>query len=162
MMDLTEIFGHGEQLLPYQMAARAVVIFFLTLVLIRIAGMRTFGEKSAFDNVVVIMLGAVMARGIVGASPLWSTVAGGAALVLVHKLLGWLAMRSSITGKIVKGVRLCLYRDGHTIEKNLRRTSISEDDLREAIRRSLQEDDFSHVKEIYMEKNGCISIVKCA
>ncbi|MER3497356.1 MAG: hypothetical protein C4308_01320 [Chitinophagaceae bacterium] len=89
-MDLQQIFGSGEHLLPGQMAARAFVIFFITLALIRIGGMRIFGQKTAFDSILVIMLGAVLARGIVGASPFFSTVAAGVTFIIVHKILAWL------------------------------------------------------------------------
>jgi hypothetical protein len=44
------------------------------------AGLRTFAKQSTFDNIIVILLGAVLARGVVGASPFWSTV--GASVVM--------------------------------------------------------------------------------
>ena len=102
-MNITDIFGSGEDLSPTQMAIRAFVMFFIALMLIRLAGMRIFGIKTAFDNILVIMLGAILSRGIVGASPFFSTVAAAAAMILVHKFLAWLAMKHEWVGKIVKG-----------------------------------------------------------
>ncbi len=66
---LTTLFGHGKDLDSLQMICRAIVSFFLTLVLIRIAGIRTFGKKTPFDNVITIMLGSIFSRVVVGASP---------------------------------------------------------------------------------------------
>ena len=68
-MNITEIFGSGEDLSPMQMAARAFVMFFIALLLIRLAGMRVFGIRTAFDNILVIMLGAILSRGVAGSSP---------------------------------------------------------------------------------------------
>ena len=72
---LQTLVGEGEKLTVLQMSVRAFVMFIITLVLIRFAGLRTFAKQSSFDNIIVIMLGAVLARGVVGASPFWSTVA---------------------------------------------------------------------------------------
>lgn len=46
------LFGEGKDLNTLQMSCRAAVSFFVALLLIRIAGQRTFGKGSAFDNVV--------------------------------------------------------------------------------------------------------------
>lgn len=159
-MNINEIFGTGEALTALQMAARAFVMFFIALLLVRIGGMRIFGKKTAFDNILVIMLGAILSRGVTGASPFFSTVAAVAAMVVVHKVLGWLAMKHVWVGKIVKGYRHSLYKDGKIDEKNLRKTSISEDDLKQGIREELHSDSFEDVKEIFMEKTGEISVVR--
>ena len=159
-MNINEIFGSGENLTALQMAARAFVMFFIALFLVRIGGMRIFGKKTAFDNILVIMLGAILSRGVTGASPFFSTVAAGAAMVVVHKVLAWLAMKHIWVGKIVKGYRHSLYKNGEIDYKNLRKTSISEDDLMEGVREELHTDSFDEVKEIFMEKTGEISVVK--
>jgi heme A synthase len=63
------LVGEGKELTILQMSVRAFAMFIIYVVLIRIAGLRTFAKQSTFDNIIVIMLGAVLARGVVGASP---------------------------------------------------------------------------------------------
>ena len=75
------VFGSGRDLDALQMAARAAAIFIAALVLIRISGRRSFGQRSPFDYVVAILLGATLSRVIVGASPAFPTAV--ASLVLV-------------------------------------------------------------------------------
>jgi len=159
-MNITDIFGSGEDLSPTQMAVRAFVMFFIALMLIRVAGMRIFGIKTAFDNILVIMLGAILSRGIVGASPFFSTVTAAAAMIVVHKLLAWLAMKHEWVGKIVKGYRHSLYHDGVMREDNLRRTAVSHDDLMEGVRLEINKNSLDEVEQIFIEKTGEISVVK--
>jgi hypothetical protein len=104
IMEWDVLFGSGEDLTPLQMGFRAFLMFFITLILIRIAGMRIFGKQTAFDSILVIMLGAVLARGVVGASPFISAVAAAAVMVAIHKILAILAMKYAWVGKIVKGI----------------------------------------------------------
>ena len=159
-MDINELFGTGENLTPLQMAVRAFIMFFITLALIRLGGLRIFGKKTAFDNVLVIMLGAVLARGVVGASPFFSTVAASAVMVIIHKILALLAMKYIWVGKIVKGVHRSLYKNGEMNLKNMRITSISKDDLMEGIRLEINSDSLDDVKEALIEKNGQVSVIK--
>ena len=159
-MNINEIFGSGPVLMPWQMAARAFVMFFIALLLIRAGGMRIFGEKSAFDYVIVIMLGAILSRGITGSSPFFSTVAACAIMILIHKILGWLAMKHEWVGKIVKGYRHSLYKNGEMNYKNMQKTSISKDDLMEGVRLEINSDSLEQVQQIFIEKTGKISVVK--
>jgi uncharacterized membrane protein YcaP (DUF421 family) len=159
-MDINNLFGSGEQLTPLQMGARAFIMFFITLALIRIGGMRIFGKKTAFDNILVIMLGAVLARGVVGASPFFSTVAAAAVMVIIHKILALLAMKYIWIGKIVKGVHRPLYKNGELNWKNMSIATISKDDLMEGVRLQLNSDSLEDVKEAYIEKNGQVSVIE--
>ena len=159
-MDINELFGNGQNLTALQMAVRAFIMFFIALALIRIGGMRIFGKKTAFDNILVIMLGAVLARGVVGASPFFSTVAAASVMVVVHKILALLAMKYIWIGKIVKGIHRSLYKDGKMNLKNMRIATISKDDLMEGVRLQIHSNSLDNVKEVYIEKNGQVSVVE--
>jgi len=159
-MDIKELFGSGEHLTALQMSVRAFVMFFITLALIRFAGMRIFGKRTAFDNILVIMLGAVLARGVVGASPFFSTAAAAAVMVIVHKILALLAMKYVWVGKIVKGIHRSLYKNGEMNAKNMKIAEISKDDLMEGVRLQINSNSLDDVQEAYIEKNGQVSIIE--
>jgi uncharacterized membrane protein YcaP (DUF421 family) len=159
-MNINEIFGTVGDVNTLQMAARAFVMFFVALLLIRIGGMRILGMKTAFDSILVIMLGAILSRGIVGASAFLSTIVASGVMILIHKVLGWLAMSHKHVGEIVKGYRHSLYKNGVINYKNLQKTSISKDDLMEGVRSEINSNSLAEVEEIFMEKTGQISVVK--
>ena len=50
------LWGSGKDLTALQMSVRALAIFFITLALVRLSGRRSFGRKTAFDNIIVIIL----------------------------------------------------------------------------------------------------------
>lgn len=157
---LEALFGAGEHLNPLQMGSRALVTFFIALVLVRVAGMRTFGRKSAFDTIVGIMLGAVLARGVVGASPFVSSVVASAVVVVVHRILAQLCLKHTGLERLVKGEHRLLYRDGAIDEHAMTRSGLSRSDLREGVRQAANVDDIDEVAAAYIESNGEISAVK--
>ena len=157
---LHTLFGEGTDLDSLQMICRAILAFFLTLFMIRIAGIRTFGKKTAFDNVIVIMLGSIFSRVVIGASPFIPTTLACIAFVLVHRLLAWASLYNDTLGRWIKGEASTLYADGARNEKNMRNAVISEKDLQESVRQRINEDGLEHVKAIVQERNGEISVVK--
>jgi uncharacterized membrane protein YcaP (DUF421 family) len=154
------LFGEGHDLNSLQMVCRSVLSFILTLVLIRLAGIRTFGKRSAFDNVIIIMLGSIFSRVVVGASPFLPTSLGCLAFVLVHRLLGWLSFRSDWLGRLVKGTKVSLFADGRRNEANMRKAAVSEKDLMESVRLRINSDDLQQVKEVIIERSGDISVIR--
>jgi uncharacterized membrane protein YcaP (DUF421 family) len=157
---LHTLFGEGKDLNTLQMVCRAFVSFFLTLALIRVAGIRTFGKKTPFDNVITIMLGSIFSRVVVGASPFIPTTLACLMFVLVHRFLAWASIYSDLIGHLVKGEASSLYSDGRVNRRNMRDACVSDKDLRESVRQRINEDDFTHVKEIVQERNGEISVIK--
>src|SRR4051812_6447765 len=109
---LTELFGHGKDLSPLQMGMRTVLVFIICLVFIRISGKRSFGMHMPLDNVITILLGAVLSRAIVGASPFIATITSGAVIVVVYRLFAGLCFYSKRFGRIVKGSDEVIYKNG--------------------------------------------------
>ena len=160
METLENIFGVGQNLTVWQMSVRAFVTFFITLFLIRIAGMRSIGKKSAFDTIITIMLGAVLSRVIVGASSFFSTVAAGFVIAIVHRLLAMIAVKHEWLEKIIKGQQRQLYSNGKINWANMHRSSVSESDLIESVRLLANTTSLNDIDEAYIESNGEISIIK--
>jgi uncharacterized membrane protein YcaP (DUF421 family) len=157
---LYKLFGEGRDLDTLQMCSRAFVIFFITLALIRISGRRTFGKRSAFDNTSAIILGAVLSRAVVGASPFVPTVACCLVLVLLHRGLAWISIKNKLVGQLIKGDEIPLYRNGKLNEENLRKSLLSENDLLSDVRLKGNVKTLNEVSEIYMETGGEVSIIK--
>ena len=152
-------FGEGANLTMLQMSIRAFSMFIVMLVLIRFAGMRTFAKKSSFDNIVVIMLGAILARGVVGASPYLSTIAASVVIVFMHRTVAWLSVKNRKFEKLVKGSYIKLYHDGALIGDNLERSGMSENDLHESLRLETKKLTLAEIDTAFMETNGRISFI---
>ncbi|KAA9037256.1 DUF421 domain-containing protein [Ginsengibacter hankyongi] len=160
MHTIYDLFGQGQNLTSLQMSLRAIVIFFIALILLRYTGMRVFGIKSAFDTCVMIMLGAVLARAVVGASPFIATVAASAALVVVHRLIARISVSNQFLSHLVKGKPLSLYKDGILNDKNLKRCALSYGDVIEEVRISMSQNNLDNIDEIFMERTGKISVIR--
>jgi uncharacterized membrane protein YcaP (DUF421 family) len=154
------LFGQGPQLEPWQMAARAIAVFFIALALIRASGRRSFGQHSPFDACITVLLGAVLSRAVVGASPFWSTIAAGAALVLVHRALALGSSRWPRLEDFVNGREIVLVRDGHVNEGAMRRALVSRSNLEEAMRQQLGNADLDKVACAFLERDGKLTVVK--
>jgi uncharacterized membrane protein YcaP (DUF421 family) len=153
------LVGEGSNLTMLQMSVRAFTMFIIMLVLIRFAGMRTFAKKSPFDNIIVIMLGAILARGVVGASPYWSTVTASVVMVVLHRLIAWLSVKSKKFERLVKGTYIKLYHDGTLVNGNLEKTGMSENDLHESLRLETKKLTLAEIDTAFMETNGRISFI---
>ena len=160
MEELTEIWGVKENIGPLEIAARAFVMFFIALLLIRISGMRAFGKGTAFDNIISFLIGGVLSRGVIAATPFISTVVAGLVIVLIHRILSLITLDNKLIGTIVKGKKYLLYKDGNFIRQNLVRAGVSEDDVRDELRTDLQIDNLQEIEEINLERTGSISFIK--
>src|SRR5205085_8726700 len=91
--NLRTLFGEGPELGALQMALRSAVVFVLALAMIRVSGRRSFGQRRPFDACTTVLLGAVLSRAVVGASPFWATVCAGAAIVALHRVVAMASVR---------------------------------------------------------------------
>ena len=161
-MDITQIWGNKDVIGPLEIASRSVVMFVYMIVLLRMTGMRPFGKGDVFDDVLTILFGAVLARGIVGATPFVSAMVSGLVLIGTHYFFGKLTFYSKQFGRLVKGQKFLLFKEGTFDEKNLKKTSITKEDMMEELRINTQKDALTDIKEVYLERTGEVSFVKKA
>jgi uncharacterized membrane protein YcaP (DUF421 family) len=157
---IDEIFGSGKDLTSAQMACRGVLVFFIALVLLRISGRRSFGLGTPLDNIITISLGAILSRGIVGASPFLPVIVTSLVIVVLHRFIGWLALHNNHIDSFIEGEKILVFEDGRFLKDNMKRALICDDDLMRGIRRSALTEDLRKIKRVYMERNGELSIIK--
>jgi uncharacterized membrane protein YcaP (DUF421 family) len=160
MNTLTQFFGEGPDLNALQMGMRAIAIFIISLVLIRMSGRRAFGIRMPFDNVVTILLGAILSRALTGASPFLPTVLAATTIVLLHRLCGYISLHNKKFGYLIKGEVKVLYKDGKIEKDNMHYGLISEKDLIEGLRIAGHVENLEEVNSVYLERNGQISVIK--
>jgi len=156
---LEDLIG-SVNLSPLQMAIRAFFIFIIALILIRIAGIRAFGMKSAFDNIIILLLGAILSRAVYSSDSVAGILLASLVIVLMHRLFAILSVHSDTFGRLIKGDKTLLFRDGRTIEKNMSRSLISHKDLDEGIRMEGNVESREAIKAAYLERSGHISVIK--
>jgi uncharacterized membrane protein YcaP (DUF421 family) len=144
-----------------QMTLRTVLIYAVTLVLIRIGSKRFLSQASAFDVIVGIMLGSVMSRAINSSAPLVPTLGAGVVLIGLHWLLSNVAFHTDWFGSVVKGEPVLLIKDGQIQQQGVRRSGVSTHDLEQALRLVARETDPAKIKLAYLERNGSISMIPC-
>lgn len=156
---LHQVFGRdGDQILWWQMSARAAFFFLWGLLLVRLGGQRIFGKITAFDIVVAVILGSILSRAITGNAAFVPSIAASATLVLLHWLTTRIAWHWRGFGHLVKGKPVCLVEDGRPDEKRMRATGITRHDLEEAMRRKGIES-LEQVKAATLERDGEITVI---
>lgn len=160
MKFLNEWWGINENISPLEIAARSAAMFVVALLLMRMAGMRPFGKGEPFDNIISFLIGGILSRGVVGATPFFSTVASMVAIIIIHKILAKLSIYSKWFGAKVKGEKVLLFSNGAFIKKNMDSANITEHDILEDLRLEVQLGSLEKIEEVYMERSGKISFVK--
>lgn len=142
------------------MALRALVVFVVTLVTVRLGNKRFLGRTTAFDMVLVIILGSTVSRAINTDAPFFPTLGAGFVLVALHWLMAAGAFHSHRFGNLVKGRERPLFRDGELRWDGMRHAHITERDLLEAVRTEAKVSHLKNVESACLERSGRISVIK--
>jgi len=145
-----------------QVSIRGVVVFIAALIMVRLSSKRSLAEKTAFDAVLVVIIGSMLARVINGSEAFFSTLGTGFVLVLLHRLFGVAAYYSHAFGFLVKGTPTVLVENGRLERKNMFWNHISKHDLEEDMRLDAKTEDLSKIRTARLERSGDISFIKTA
>src|SRR6478736_5005946 len=99
----------------FQISLRGIIVFVATLIMVRLGHKRSLARKTAFDAVLIVILASVLSRAINGSSAFFATLGGGAVIVVVHRLLAFIAYYSHWFGVLIKGTAELIIEDGDLI-----------------------------------------------
>lgn len=150
---------NAEVITPTQMVSRAVTVYVLALVMVRVGNKRFLGKNTAFDVILAIVFGSVISRAINGSAPFFPTLLASFVLVMLHWLISSLAFRVASFRGTVKGHERWLMQDGKIDWDVMAQSSITEHDLMKAIRAEMRENTLDNVQEAVLERDGSISIL---
>jgi uncharacterized membrane protein YcaP (DUF421 family) len=148
----------AQKLHFWQMLLRALIVFFATLAIIRLAGRRFLARKSPFDVLLGFIMASMMARAINGSATFFGTLATGLFVALLYRTLAYVACRSKTIENWLKGQPDSIIRNGKVDERALRRHHVSHEDLSEDLRLNASTDDVERIRVAQIERNGEISV----
>ena len=160
---IAQLLGLGAEpndLTFIQVSLRGVVIFLVTLIMVRLSSKRSLAEKTAFDAILLVILASVLSRAINGSAGFFTSIGASFVLVLLHRFFGWVACRSHAFGKIIKGCPAIVIENGQLNRPAMRRELISDHDLEEDLRLTAKTEDAAKIKIARLERSGDISFIK--
>jgi hypothetical protein len=148
-----------DQLAVYQVCIRALLVFLILIIYVRIAKKRFLGQASGFDAILLITVGSLASRAISGTAPFFASLAGTLVLILAHWVLSFLTTDRHWLSRLVKGSATTIVRDGVVDHRALRSAHMSDDDLLEDLRQSGVKN-VSDVDQARLERSGKLSVIR--
>lgn len=137
----------------------ALLIYILTIIFLRVSGKRTLAKWNAFDFVVTIALGSMVATTIV--SQQTTVLQGGAALgglILLQWLVTSISVRIGWFRHGIKGSPALIFRNGEFLYTEMKKHRITESEILAAMRdKGIGE--ISSVAAVVLENNGTFSVI---
>lgn len=157
---LQVVLGLGEgNLTWWQLGLRALMIYLGGLALVRLGKRRFMGQYSAFDMILGVTMGALLASAATEAAVFLNALV----LVILLGALHWLSAFASyhweFVDRILKGKEYELIGEGKLKAEGLRQGYLSHSDLGQALRKEGIEE-VKQVKRACMERSGEISFIK--
>ena len=143
----------------WEFILRAVIVYVVVLVMVRVAGKRTLGQFTPFDMLLLVLLGNAVQNALLGQD---TSLGGGLLLALtlisLNYFVGWITTRSPAVERVIEGEPVVLARHGHVLQKVLQRELVSKADFAKAMR-DAGCDDVEEVDLALLETNGHITII---
>jgi len=155
---LVEIFAFKAGFV--EMLLRGTVIYWIVLILVRLAGRREIGSLGTADLLVLLLVADAAGDAMSAGS---TSIADG--VVVVATIVAWsvvldrAAYYSPWVQKVLEPQRVCLIKDGRILRSGLRAEHIGRGELLEQLRLKGIES-VADVKRAYIEANGQFSIIK--
>jgi uncharacterized membrane protein YcaP (DUF421 family) len=139
---------------------KALLIYFVLWMLLRVAGRRTLAELSTFDFILFLIIGGATQRALIGQDySLINAFIVVTTLIVVDILVGLVERDFRLFSKVIKGVPTILVDDGHLLTHRMRRARVTAEDIMERARSMHGLEKLEQIKYAILEANGKISII---
>lgn len=138
---------------------RAIAVYVMVIVLVRMSGKRAVGQFTPFDLVLLILIGNAVQNGLNGGdNSLSGALLLAASLIVMNYMVAYITSRYRKAEHLIEGVPKVLARNGVIFHDVLRSELVSLDDFHEALRMNNVPDP-ENVALALLETNGSISVV---
>jgi uncharacterized membrane protein YcaP (DUF421 family) len=143
----------------WELVVRAVVVYFVVMLMLRLSGKRAVGQFTPFDMVLLILIGNAVQNGMNGGdNSLPAALLLCAVLVTLNYTMAYLTSRHRKLHELVEGVPVLLARKGKVFDAVLQRENISRQDFDEGLRQA-ENGKVEDIEYAMLESNGKISYV---
>lgn len=141
-------------------AGHTAVIYLFLMFLLRLLGRRLMGQLHVLDLVIIIVLGSAVETAMVnGDTSLPAGLVSASTLLLLNRLFSRVLLRTKRLRGLLLGGPMLLVHEGEFVEKNLHRTGLTQEDVREGCReRGVS--DLGRIRYAVMEEDGTISVLQ--
>ena len=136
-----------------------VLAYIALVVLLRVSGKRTLSKMNAFDLVVTVALGSILATILLSSEvALVEGLTALAVLILMQFVISWLSVRSERVSKLVKSEPALLAYQGRLLPEALRRERVVDAEVWAAVRAEGIAD-LAAVEAVVLENDGSFTVV---
>lgn len=141
----------------WEFILRAVIVFCVLLLMVRVSGRRTVGQFTPFDLLVVMLLSEAVSNSLSGGD---DSVLGGliiaATLVALNMFASYLTSHSKKMSDLLDGSPVLLGRDGKMFDQVLKKYRLSDTEVTEALHEAdCKMEDMGYA---FLEADGNITI----
>ncbi|OHB20749.1 MAG: hypothetical protein A2939_00080 [Parcubacteria group bacterium RIFCSPLOWO2_01_FULL_48_18] len=139
---------------------RAVAVYAVMLVGLRLSGKREIGQMTPFDFVLLLLIANAVQNAMVGSdTSLVGGIIAAGTLICINMIVTRLVWRSKKIQRLVEGSPTLLISDGKTVAKNLKKEKVTKEVLEEVLREHGVAS-VSDVKCAMLEVDGNISVIR--
>ena len=143
----------------FAFVARAVAMYLVALIVIRVMGKRALGELGLFDFVVMTGVGHVLTSIALDQSlPLYEGVAVLVTLAVMEYTVAYLSIKNQRLSRLIQGSPVVMIKDGRIIRENLGKEKFNVDDLMQELRKQGVRD-VNEVESGILEPSGGFSVI---
>ena len=144
----------------FQITIVGIFAYIGLIILLRVSGKRTLSKWNAFDFVVTIALGSVLASTIMSKDThLIDGISALGLLIGLQFVITWLSVRFSWVKDLIKAEPTLLLNKGEFVKSAIRRQRVGEAEIRAAIR-AAGSAAIEEIEAVVLETDGSLSVVK--